>query len=208
MNSMQVIRHILATLAALITWLFCATVAAQTTQPVERDWSSTAEQFVESIVLQNHETAESLVRSGTRIHLLQSNDATPLARLVVAANESQLISLRHYLGIPQALASDLQQDLGGNEALPEDVRNRFILNGDEAATRANQVAANWVKASIHIEADSPLTVAVLWTPEPVLQSTEEQSYQRRLIFILLRGESNEKPQIADIAFGFPGRSQK
>lgn len=205
---MQVIRHILATLAALVTWLLCATVAAQTTQPATTEWPARVEQLIECLVAQDVETAGTLLTAETHIHRFQSNEVVTLARLTAAANEGQLVSLRHYIGLPDTLAADLQQDLAGNQTLPEDVRGRFELRGDDATARANQVAANWVKSSIRVEPGSPLSVVVLWTPEPVLPSAELQSYQRRLIFILLRGESSDNPRIVDIAYGFPGRSRE
>ena len=81
------------------------------------------------------------------------------------------IATRAYTWPATTIASDLAQDLGKCDSLPQAIRGQFCPRDDAQARRFNQVASQWMVNVLQPQPGQLVGVIVLWEPLPPITTT-------------------------------------
>lgn len=201
-------------LALVVGVLFCASARAQTTQPTEKSeqgWLKTVSDVAKALVGGDLTATESAMASRSAVRRFDGAGSDELWRLAERAAgrldaKSKIIGYHAYVYPPLAMAADIAADFKTAIAVPDRVKEKFIVDDPDQMKRANSTAVQWVSEQIGAQKGVPVGVIVLWCPSPAApESTEKNVPTYEVMFVLMKGEeaAPREFKVNSVVYGWP-----
>jgi hypothetical protein len=185
---------------------FSASAVAQTTKPAapatpEQKWAKTVESFAKALV-EGDLTAAGTLTSKATIRTFDSTVRLESWRIFDRVDKSTLVGQHAYLHPPLVMAADAAADFKNAAAVPEDAKNKFVIDDETEIKRANATAAQWICEQLSAGNNTPVGVIILWSPK---SGSTPEAPQYEAVFVLCRGEENttKAPRITTVVYGTP-----
>lgn len=117
------------------------------------------------------ERLASLLSADLIVRQMGSSGYESAARLRQLTVGLMPIAARAYTWPATTVATDLAQDLGRCDSLPQAIRGQFCPRDDAQARRFNHVASQWMASVLQPQPGQLVGVIVLWEPLPPITTT-------------------------------------
>jgi hypothetical protein len=167
-------------------------------------WSAVVAQFAQSLVSNDPGAIAPLLSDAANVHSMDGRTSDPL-RLLASARQCTLVSARSYVHAPPSAAGDIAEAFR-DATVPGDVKDRMIPVDNAELVRANGIAAQWLKESLHAAPGDRVAIVVLWSPEAANAGGGGGSADpiNGVSFVLLKGTTTDsEAKVQTVVFGNP-----
>ena len=186
---------------AAVLWL-CCEAAGQTTQPsadaaVPDQWQQTVQRVADAA---GDDTGLRIaLADGCSLRKFGADvDADMQSLIDFLAGQTDL-GVHAYFYPARTMARDIAADVIASTLVGPRLKHDIALDDPAVANAASAVATQWTQMTLHVDANSPIGVIVLWN------SHSDLDEDRRLNFILIKGQRQTDGtfRIAAIYWGDP-----
>lgn len=178
---------------------------AQTTQPAASntaaEWAVIVDRFTAALV-NGDTTAARAVTAGDGLSIVRAGSAEQidLATVVGRSTGGAVLASHVYQFPPIALAADLAADFKSSLVVTESLKTLMVPQDDEAMTRANATAIQWLQQALGAIKGTPVAIAI------VLPAALPDSDKAPIpILVLLKGTiaPDSSVHVSRIVYGTP-----
>jgi hypothetical protein len=184
---------------------------AQTTKPAapaapltpEQKWAKTIESFAKALVEGDQTAVDHTLTGKAAVRRFDSATNQEAWRIFDRLEKPTLVGQHAYAHPPLVMAADVAADFKNAASIPEDAKNKFVIDDETEIKRANATAAQWICEQLSAGNNTPVGVIVLWTPK---SGSAADAPQYEAVFVLCRGEENaqqKSPKINAVVYGTP-----
>ena len=173
----------------------------------EQPWAKTVANFAKALSDSDPAALVPVLAESVQIEAFDAKGGDAV-HLLARARKGLLITNHAYNAIPATMAGDIADALAKAE-VPDTVKKDLTPPDPAALKRANEVAAQWIAASLQAKPADSVGLVLFWCvhANDKDNASTPDAKPGELVFVLVKADSGAtpKPRIRAIAFGNPAR---